>query len=150
MKVFKKFENKNNFKKKEIIMNRIKLIFILSVLFFIVFSNYSQTKKAPKIYCEGASYNFGTIPNTKIIKHTFIIKNIGDDVLKISTIRVSCGCTIAKIKDKVILPGKKTELKVELDLSGTIGEQFKDIIIESNDQSKRFYRLYLKGITESK
>ncbi len=131
-------------------MNKIKFIFILSILFFIIFSNYSQTGKEPKIFCEGSSYNFGTVINTKIIKHTFIIKNIGDDVLKIDKVRVSCGCTIIKIKDKTILPGGKTELKVELDLSDTEGEQFKDILIESNDPDNRFYKLYLKGITKAK
>jgi len=131
-------------------MNKQKLILILSMLFYLVFLNYSQTNKSPKIFCEGSSYNFGTVDNTKIIKHTFIIKNIGDDVLKISYIRVSCGCTVIKIKEKNILPGGKTELKVELDLSGTEGEQFKDILIESNDPDNKFYKLYLKGITKAK
>lgn len=131
-------------------MNIQKLILILSMLFFLVFSNYSQVNKSPKIFCEGSSYNFGTVINTKIIKHTFIIKNIGDDVLKIDKVRVSCGCTIIKIKNKTILPGGKTELKVELDLSDTEGEQFKDILIESNDPDNRFYKLYLKGITKAK
>lgn len=128
-------------------MNKLKLIFILSMLFYFTFVNDSQENKSPKIFCEGSSYNFGTVINTKIIKHTFIIKNIGDDVLKIDKVRVSCGCTIIKIKDKSILPGGKTELKVELDLSDTEGEQFKDILIESNDPDTKFYKLYLKGIT---
>ena len=128
-------------------MNKKKFIIILFLLVCLMFLIFSQTNKAPKIQCDEPTYDFGTISQINTIKHKFVIKNIGNDILKILNIKVTCGCTVTKIKEKNIKPGKQTDVLVELDLRGTDGEQLKEIIIESNDSDNKYYRLYLKGFT---
>ena len=127
-----------------------KLLYVLFLLFFLIFLTNSQIQKTPKIFCEEPVYDFGTISHNNTIKHTFVIQNTGDDVLKILNIRVACGCTVAKIKKKSIKPGKTTDLRIDLDLRGTEGKQSKEITIESNDPDNKYYRLYIRGFTTNK
>lgn len=131
-------------------MKQIKLIFALTLLFIFTFYNYSQTEKAPKIFCEKPTYDFGSVHNLKTIKYKFVIENIGDEVLEILNISVSCGCTVAEIKNKNILPGKKTDIKAKLDLSRWEGAQEKEITIETNDPENKYFKLYLKGIVKNR
>lgn len=127
-------------------MNKLKISYILLILFFFSLLNYSQENKSPKIFCKEPTLNFGTVSKKKAkLKHTFIIKNIGDDVLRIKNSSVSCGCTVLEIKDKDILPGKATRINVQLNLRGLRGENKKEIILETNDPSNKYFRLYLKG-----
>ena len=127
-------------------MKKQKVILIIIALFFFIFLSYSQIVKAPKIFCEDATYNFGTSPNTNIIRHKFIIKNIGNDVLKIFNIGTSCNCTIASLKTKEILPGDETEIQAEFHLKGRNGKQRKIIYIESNDPDNKRYKLVIEGV----
>jgi hypothetical protein len=92
----------------------------------------------PQIQITPEIYDFGEIKYGQIAKHTFKVKNIGQEVLKITKIATSCGCTTAEIKEKSIAPGKEANLNVEYNtglMSGSHakGEQERIIYIKTND-----------------
>ena len=69
---------------------------------------------APILECENAVFEFGTVENTELVKHTFVIKNAGDEPLEIRSIRPTCGCTITDTKPRTVAPGLGTKIPVTL------------------------------------
>ena len=55
---------------------------------------------APKVFCPEPVYDFGTMENTKKVKHDFVIRNVGGETLRITKVRTSCGCTVAQPKKR--------------------------------------------------
>jgi predicted Zn-dependent protease len=85
----------------------------------------------PKIVIEPMEYDFGDTTQGAVVKHTFVVKNLGDAPLEI-TARPSCGC-VTPYYDKVIEPGKEGKIEAELRTAGFRGAQIKTIQITSND-----------------
>ena len=89
-----------------------KLCFLLIVIFFVSCNEASREKNA-KILFEKTNYNFGEISSEqKSVFVTFRFKNSGNMPLFIKKIETSCGCTIPKYHDKVILPNENSKLEV--------------------------------------
>ncbi|NQZ56242.1 MAG: DUF1573 domain-containing protein [Lentisphaeraceae bacterium] len=112
--------------------------FVLSVLITI------QAIAAPIITCVKKDFDFGTLDDSQIAKHTYIIQNTGNKDLKIGDIRSCCGST-AKISSKLIKPGTQAELKVELNLKNRHGVQNKNVFIASNDLKNPYLKLTFNG-----
>ncbi|MGC8595116.1 MAG: DUF1573 domain-containing protein [Candidatus Kryptoniota bacterium] len=100
----------------------------------------------PKLtFVESATLDAGKIYQTgKPLVKTFLIKNIGNEPLRIYQVRTSCGCTAALLSDSVIAPNKIARLRVEFNPTGYIGEVTKYIYISSNDPSTQLATVTLK------
>lgn len=58
-------------------------------------------------------FDFGKIPQGKPVTHVFEVINKGNEVLKISSVNASCGCTTPEWeKDKSVAPGETTKITV--------------------------------------
>lgn len=64
-----------------------------------------SSKKGPVIYYSNKIINLGNIEFKKAFNGKILIKNAGDETLKISDITADCSCTVPDIKNKKILPG---------------------------------------------
>lgn len=60
----------------------------------------------------GYMHDFGRIVQGKPVNYTFQIANRGQSAIRVSDVRVSCGCTTPEWTKEVILPGKTAEIKV--------------------------------------
>lgn len=76
------------------------------------------------------------------LKHNMVIKNTGNEVLKISRLKPTCGCTTAPLTKKELKPGESTTVEVSLSIQGNSGKLNKQIAVESNDP-KRSYLNYM-------
>ncbi|MEJ2104308.1 MAG: DUF1573 domain-containing protein [Ignavibacteriaceae bacterium] len=108
------------------IKNIVFSIIVLSAL------SYAQLLQ-PKIVLQQNSFDFGTIKQGEVATHDFVISNSGGDLLKISNVSASCGCTAAAPEKKELAPGESTNLKVSFNSAGRQGRQNKTIRIYSND-----------------
>lgn len=72
----------------------------------------------PKMEFESTDYNFGTIQEGEIVKHTFKFKNTGKNPLIISEARTTCGCTVSEYPEDPVQPGDEGEIKVRFDSKG--------------------------------
>ncbi len=104
---------------------------------------------APILECENAVFEFGTVENTELVKHTFVIKNAGDKPLEIRSIRPTCGCTITDTKPRTVAPGLSTQIPVTLNLKGRRGRQIKNIVVTSNDPKRSTMQLRFDGTATS-
>lgn len=111
-----------------------KLLVTLSLMMFVLFSVNAQTaagNDGPEIKFDKIENDYGTITQGADGGCVFKFKNIGNEVLVISDVRKSCGCTTPTWSKEPILPGQSGEIKVGYN-TGNIGNFSKTITVISN------------------
>jgi len=97
-----------------------------------------QNVKAARLEISQKLWDFGFIPRGAKVTHNFLLKNVGNDTLKITNVRKSCGCTAAPLKKSVLPPNDTTELEVTFSSGAYQGLVSKAIYVESNDPIEPF------------
>ena len=126
---------------------KVKIIFFVIIILLILFAVYGyfratpgagNQENLPKIEITPLTFDFGDIQYGQTVKYTFLVKNVGEEILEIKRLGTSCGCTKAEIAEEKIEPGKKAELSVTYDTGAMSGDHAKGrqeriIYIKSND-----------------
>ena len=108
-----------------------------------------QTKgKPPAIVVENPVHDFGEIGPGKSFKCQFNFKNTGDGILKISKIKTTCGCTVAKLKKKKYAPGESGTVEVTFRAPKNQGPTSKHLYILSNDRKDPKLELTIKAAVQ--
>jgi hypothetical protein len=96
-------------------------------------------------------HDFGTVTEGEIIETMFTVTNVGQSALVITDAKTTCGCTVPSWpKDKPVLPGETTEIKVKFNTSGKGGgKQSKNVTLFTNTSIGREV-LNIKGIVNKK
>lgn len=128
-------------------MNKI----LCSSVFLGILSMQLTVTAAPVISVDSVDVDAGTVFEGagKSVKHTFTLKNTGDEPLIIQRIRASCGCTAVNY-DSIIEPGAsgKVTQEIAIDRIG-LGKFQKYITVHSNAKNNESLRLSLGGILKS-
>ena len=119
-----------------------KFIFLCFILFAVIINAHGAPAMAIK---DSNTIDFGTFPANKKQSATFIIKNIGDEPLKIIRVRKTCGCSANKLSRKIIPPGQSATLISDIIENSIRGSFRKSVYIESNASNFRFFQLTLSG-----
>ncbi len=88
---------------------------------------------APALVVERLDHDFGEIVQGAESTHLFRFYNAGDQVLEISRLRSSCGCTTALLTTRRLAPGAIGELRLTFNSQGFRGAVQKRVIFETND-----------------
>ncbi len=115
------------------------LLLILIVLPLHVFA-------APAVTTEVLEYDFGEVAQGDKVTHSFRFKNSGDELLEISSVSSSCGCTAALLSSKRIAPGEMGEIRATFDSSRFRGQITKTITLNNNSPLHPQVQFKLKGI----
>jgi hypothetical protein len=86
----------------------------------------------PKIQMDEESFDFGEIQQGESVTHDFVLKNIGDANLIISTAKGSCGCTVPEWPKEPIAKGEEATIKVTFNSAGKSGKQNKTVTLVTN------------------
>ncbi len=86
----------------------------------------------PKIQMDEESFDFGEIQQGESVTHDFVLKNIGDASLIISTAKGSCGCTVPEWPKEPIAKGEGKIIKVTFNSAGKSGKQNKTVTLVTN------------------
>lgn len=89
-----------------------------------------------RIELSDEAFDFGTVPNTGPVSHTFQVHNAGDGPLAIEGLSTSCGCTTAEIESRRLAPGEVTNLTVTYDPlahDGALGQFMRLVYVRSDD-----------------
>ncbi len=90
----------------------------------------------PNLDVPVADYDFGTIPSGPgNVSQVFYIQNTGTEVLEVSSVVTSCGCTTAHLSSSVIPPGTRADLTVvfDPDYHDTVGPVTRLVWLLTND-----------------
>jgi hypothetical protein len=78
-------------------------------------------------------YNFGTVTDGDMVKHTFKFTNTGDKNLVLIDVTATCGCTVPEDWPKhPIAPGEGGEIKVVFNTNNRVGAARKSVRVEAN------------------
>lgn len=114
------------------------------VLFFILLTAVSTSAQKgelsrAKISFSETMWDFGYVPKTGRVSHTYQIKNIGQDTLIIVKVRTTCGCTTAPLSKQRIAPNQTADMKVIFNPTKiVVGETTKKVQVISNDPANPF------------
>lgn len=106
-----------------------------------------QEPDATTLQFEHQEFDFGTIKQGDVVKHTFVFTNTGEFDAIIENVKPSCGCTSLKAPTEPIPPGEKGEIEIEFNSAGKSGHQDKSVTIIYNG-NPRFEQVYFMGDIE--
>ncbi len=101
----------------------------------------------PKIEVDNTTYNCGTVTEGKdsSTKAKFKLTNTGNEPLKISNVRPSCGCTVVKF-DTLIMPGKSSTIEPVVNIRGfKSGPMTKSVTVTSNAKNNPTLTLVIQA-----
>lgn len=101
--------------------------------------------KGPDMRFDEYVIDHGAINQDDKVEKTFKFKNVGNEELKISSVRSTCGCTAALVSQKSIPPNGQGEIKVTFNTKGKQGIQHQKIYIQSNDPVTPIAQVQLTG-----
>jgi hypothetical protein len=99
----------------------------------------------PKIEFDPPQADLGIIEGDAETSFSVFIRNDGDDTLRISRVRVTCGCTVAILPDSTVEPGGRVPLKGIFNSRKFEGEIHKALFVDSNDPKRKRVPLTVEG-----
>ena len=115
------------------------------LLLLLLLLSSSSVFAAPTLVVERMSHDFGEILQGAEITHTFRFQNAGDELLEISRLRSSCGCTAALLTTRKLAPGSIGELQLTFNSQGFRGAVQKKVTFETNDPKHSAVTFTLRG-----
>jgi hypothetical protein len=116
--------------------------FMLIALFFVSFGVMSAQPKIEII--GGDKYDWGKVkPKDSPLKTKVLVKNTGNEDLKILNVKPSCGCTAAPIDKNILKPNETATIDLSFNVGNNPGVNSKTLTITSNDPSNgtKIFRL---------
>jgi Protein of unknown function (DUF1573) len=91
------------------------------------------------------SRDFGSVPHGPTLTHPFRIVNRTNATVQIANVRVSCGCTTARVLQSTLAPGQETALLVEMDTRRFIGTKSITIYVQFSQPKFDEVRLWVQA-----
>lgn len=122
-----------------------KIALALLLLAAIAPAQTASFAAGPKIGCADRTWNFGSVPQDRELKHKFLIKNEGNALLELKQVIPTCACTAALPDKRRLAPGESTFVETTLKTGKLKGRISKTITVVSNDPGKRQLQLIVTG-----
>jgi hypothetical protein len=117
----------------------------MNVLILIVISGITAFSQPKLEIIGGDTYNWGEVSGSNsVLKAKVQIKNAGTELLKITNVRPTCGCTTAPLDKSELRPNEIATLDISLRIAGRNNMVSKSIRINSNDPNNPQKVLWLK------
>jgi hypothetical protein len=117
-----------------------KLTYRFFVMTFIVTGiAFSQ----PKLSLDKPEVDLGNMYGGEKKKGKIVLKNIGNDTLRIISVQPTCGCTAVKQPKAFLLPGESDVAEFEFNSTGYRGKVEKHVNINTNDPTSQFITVKL-------
>lgn len=98
------------------------------------------------LVCDDPVYDFGVLPDSEQVKHTFVVRNTSAETIRIGGVRTTCGCTLANITGMVIPPGGESAVDAVFVLKGRLGPQEKPIHVNAANPADGTLELMIRGV----
>jgi Protein of unknown function (DUF1573) len=103
---------------------------------------------APKLEISTNTWDFGEIYQWTNPSFNVGIINSGDEPLKITDVKAACGCTATFLSSKVINPGDKGFLKIDLASYAMTGKILKLVRLATNDPAAPQVDITIRGFVK--
>ena len=111
-----------------------RFVCVLRLVFLLVGVSVSQ----PKIsVVEGTQFDFGKVDLGETIIKKLTLKNTGNEMLSISNVSTSCGCTVAQLAKRDISPNDTALLTITFYTKDVVGSAVRrQVFVRSNDSTQ--------------
>jgi hypothetical protein len=121
---------------------------IVSFLCFVLIAEADE-KKRGILKIEKPVHDFGSVTQGTVVKHDFILKNVGNADLRIQQVVAACGCTATATTSEVIPAGGEGTIHVQFDTAGFSGSASKGVRVLTTDLDHPSSDLTIKGNIET-
>lgn len=94
-------------------------------------------------------FDFGIVPRDAHVVHNFILKNIGNDTLKILEIKPGCSCTTAPVDKKSIGVDDSTVMPVTFATGKRSGKTNKPVNVTTDMKPRGLFPISIEAYVES-
>lgn len=109
----------------------------------------SAAVAGPAIKVPNDAFDFGRVQQNAVVTHSFWVKSVGDQPLRILEVVPGCGCTQVPLKVSVLAPGDSTRLDITLRTKGFLGAINKRPYLVTNAGDEHTYlKLYANIVTD--
>jgi Protein of unknown function (DUF1573) len=91
------------------------------------------------------SRDFGAVPHGPTLTHPFRVVNRTNATVQIASVRVSCGCTTARILQSTLAPGQETAVVIEMDTRRFVGTKSVTIYVQFSQPKFDEVRLVIQA-----
>lgn len=127
-------------------------IIILSlfvILYVLITSAPADNTKTGKLDLSERIFDFGMVPREAAMTHDFLLKNVGNDTLRITKIKPTCGCTTAPVRKKVLAVGDSTVMEVTFKSGRISGSTIKAINVTTDMKPRGLFPVKIQAYVES-
>lgn len=123
-----------------------RYIWALTAVFCLSFV-FAFGQEERKVQFEKTTHEFGSIKKGGNAEYAFSFTNVSDEVVKLSRVKASCGCTTPSWTKEPINPGASGEIKVKYN-TNRVGPFTKTVTV-TYDSAEKPMVLYIKGRVEA-
>ncbi len=110
--------------------------------------NKDRTGQPKAVVVGDPNFDFGTMSQQALGKHTWVVKNEGQGTLDLWMLSSTCSCTLAKFREgehAYVKPGESTEITLEYETRANNGTYEKGADIGTNDPDLPKFPLHVRG-----
>jgi len=119
-------------------MRKIISLFIFSLCIF-------QFACAQDNIADPNLWDFGQAKASQVLKHDFLFKNETKNVLNITSVNTSCGCTASQPEKKSLKPGETTKINVSFNPHGYLGQVQQFVYVNTDNADAAVARFTIKA-----
>jgi len=124
-------------------MKKLNIVFLITIFVTI---NMVSAQLGPSIKFDTEKHDFKTIKEESgPAKCNFRFTNVGDQPLKLTSVKPGCGCTSSDWTKEEVQPGKKGFISATYDPKNRPGHFNKAISVETNDAKHQRLILFISG-----
>lgn len=99
----------------------------------------------PKLKFATPVYDFGRLRSGEVLKYSYVFTNTGPEMIEITHVQPSCGCTAAGEWTRKVEPGQTGSIPIQFNSANFNGPVFKTVTVMSTDKGQSTSVLQLKG-----
>ncbi len=124
------------------------LFFSLGVL--LIYTQAPSAVRERETIEESGEWDFGAVQEGSIQKHFFALRNNTLKTINIKEVSSSCGCTITKVKKRVLAPGELTTIEVSFNSKGYSGPVQQYVYVHTDSLDNPIIRFIIKANVNSR
>lgn len=98
-------------------------------------------QRGPRLLVVQPTFDYGFVPDSSKVAHTYWLNNIGTDSLKVFNVKVTCGCTKVSVDKGVVAVKDSMPVEIVFDNLNRLKKQERSAAILSNDPAGGRYEV---------
>jgi hypothetical protein len=120
-------------------MRRFMVLTLVALL--VTAGSLCAQQKGPRLLVVQPKFDYGFVPDSSKVAHTYWLNNIGTDSLKVFKVDVTCGCTKVSVDRGVVAVNDSMPLEVVFDNLNRLKKQTREAGVLSNDPANSKYKV---------